>query len=306
MPLTNVQRVFYRAQVARALSDTAATPFEDWFTELAQRRWGTDFEPVRAQGRSGDLKCDGHRLSTGTIFQCYAPRRLENRALTAKIANDFSGALGCWGGRMKAWHLVINERAGLCAEAKQQTDALRAKHAHVDIRTMGPIEIERLALELNAEQLGDLFGYVMDAAEARSTRITFKDIEDVVATLEGSDPVPSLAPLSVPAENKAEHNGFEPEIRELIRSGERLAPRVAQFFNETGRVELGERLATRLAENYRSMKDAGHDPAQIFFVFVDMCGGLDRPPQGRAALLAVLSYYFNSCNIFENAPEAAT
>lgn len=302
--LTSVQRIFYRSLISRAILEREGTPFEQWFCELAQRAWGGDFEPVRAQGRMGDLKCDGHRRSTGTIFQCYAPRNLNNSSLTSKIGDDFIGAKAVWGDRMKGWTLVINDREGLHAEAKSKTETLREDNEAIDIQTMGPIELEQLALSLPADQLGDLCGMHLSPAEARTLRISFEAIDTVVGQLSGSNPMPSVDGLSVPAATKAEHNDLDGEIREFLRRGEQWTNRVAQYFRETGRVESGEKISTKFGEDYRCMKALGHDANRIFFEFIELCGGLRRPEAERVAVLAVITYFFNSCDIFENAPSA--
>lgn len=56
-----------------AFATLSQTRFEDWFARMASRVYGTDFELIKAGGRHGDKKSDGRRISTETIFQCYAP-----------------------------------------------------------------------------------------------------------------------------------------------------------------------------------------------------------------------------------------
>ena len=306
LTLSTIQRVFYRALISKALLEKEGTPFEEWFNELARRAWGRDFEPVRAQGRHGDLKCDGHRKSTGTIFQCYAPRRLNNAALTKKISEDFHGARTVWQERMKVWSLVLNDRAGLCAGAKEQTDALQASNQDVSVETFGPIELESLALGLPLEHLGDLCGLTLDAEESRAFKLSFDAIAKVVGEISGANPVPSIQPLSLPAANKAEHNCLDKEIRDFLARGEQWGRRVGQYFSETVRVEEGERLSAQLKNAYSTLREAGKDPNEIFFEFLDLCGGIARPAGERVAVYALLSYFFNACDIFENAPGHAS
>jgi hypothetical protein len=47
------------------------------------------------------LKCDGRRLSTGGIYQCYAPRGADSTKVHEKIKNDFDGALDVSKDQMK-------------------------------------------------------------------------------------------------------------------------------------------------------------------------------------------------------------
>ena len=58
--------------------------FEDWFARMASRVYGTDFEPIKAGGKGGDKKSDGRRISTETVYQCYAPESPATFAAKAK------------------------------------------------------------------------------------------------------------------------------------------------------------------------------------------------------------------------------
>src|SRR4029078_10974439 len=125
MPLNSLQRIFYQSLAEKRLLDHEGQTFEDFFVEVARRYWGADFEPVRAYGKHGDLKCDGHRISTGTIYQCYAPRRADSEKVHTKITGDFNGALAVWNSSMKEWAIAVNDRQGLDGLAKQEVEALR-------------------------------------------------------------------------------------------------------------------------------------------------------------------------------------
>src|ERR1700731_2562933 len=153
MSLNWLQKIFYRALIGSALAEKDGTPFEDWFVDLARRAWGPDFEPIRAQGKHGDLKCDGHRISRGAIYQCYAPFRPVREKIEDKIQIDFYGALSIWKEKMQSWTIVLNDRRGLQAEATKQVENLRESNKNIAIETFGPIEIERLALGLPVDDL---------------------------------------------------------------------------------------------------------------------------------------------------------
>lgn len=67
-----------------AMATMNQTKFEDWFAAMASRVFGADFELIKAGGQHGDKKSDGRRISTETIFQCYAPESPEKFAKHAK------------------------------------------------------------------------------------------------------------------------------------------------------------------------------------------------------------------------------
>ena len=75
--------------------------FQNWFANLAGYAYGEDFEKIGPHGKYGDSKCDGRRLSTGTIFQCYAPETIDLNRMAKKIKSDFTGATAHWSDFMK-------------------------------------------------------------------------------------------------------------------------------------------------------------------------------------------------------------
>ena len=94
--MDEVQEAIYRLRFREAFLENKGTEFQDWFVRLAGYAFGSDFEAVRPYGSQGDLKCDGRRVSTGTIFQCYAPYMQSDSELNKKIDEDFRGAGEHW------------------------------------------------------------------------------------------------------------------------------------------------------------------------------------------------------------------
>ena len=300
MPLNNLQRIFYQNLAENRLLDHEGQAFEDFFVDAARRCWGDDFEPVRAYGKRGDLKCDGYRKSTSTIYQCYAPRRADSAKVHTKITVDFGGALGVWQAKMKAWAITLNDRQGLDALATQEVAALREKHQHVTITTVLPIEIVNMILSLDVENLAGLLGIEVSERDTALTRVAFSDLGAVIGEIAGLDPSPSLAAIIPPSANKIKFNSLGDEIAGLLRQGDLLASHVDEYFRSSGRIEVGDRLGALMKFNYDSMKNAGHDTTQIFHGLINLCGGLDRPKRKGIAVLAVVAYYFHKCDIFEN------
>src|SRR3954447_26984606 len=84
-----------------AILSHLADEFQALFVKVGLALWGADFEPIRPEGRRGDKKCDGYHRTNKEVFQCYAPRRMENSVLKRKIREDFEGALAAFGDGMK-------------------------------------------------------------------------------------------------------------------------------------------------------------------------------------------------------------
>ena len=111
--MDEAQETIYRLRFQVAFLEKKGTEFQDWFVRLAGYAFGSGFEAVRAYGKSGDFKCDGRRLSTRTIFQCYAPYQQTAAELDKKIDGDFRGAHDHWDTWMNERVLVHNDTRGL-------------------------------------------------------------------------------------------------------------------------------------------------------------------------------------------------
>lgn len=112
--LDSLQRAFFGLRFKLAFLDKQGNEFQAWFSRLMGHAFPADFVPVRPYGREGDLKCDGRRESTRTIFQCYAARTMKAAALKQKINADFAGARVNWPGeQMTRWIFVHNDGGSL-------------------------------------------------------------------------------------------------------------------------------------------------------------------------------------------------
>lgn len=183
------QRQIYGVHFQNAFLSKRGTEFQDWFARLAGHRFGADFDPVRPYGNQGDMKCDGFRISTGTVFQCYAPDSMQQSALIEKIDADFLGALTSWPNDMREWIFVHNDRRGLPPQAVQHLNSLRRQHASIGIEVWSEPKLLELTMGLNLSSLQALFGYVpsMESFD----RLVMADLVPVIEGLARAEPSPS-------------------------------------------------------------------------------------------------------------------
>ncbi len=123
--------------------------------------WGPDFEPWRPQGRLGDMKCDGYRISKKAVFQCHAPEKFDASKVADKIRADFSGARDNFGDKMQKWVFVHNHKDGLPAEAGMLVLELRDGHPNITIESWTPDDLMQQLLKLPESDLGNLFPFLV-------------------------------------------------------------------------------------------------------------------------------------------------
>lgn len=297
-----LQRAFYGFAFKSAYLDKHGTAFQDWFVKMAGHAYGSDFEEVKPYGPQGDHKCDGLRKSLGMLFQCYAPDRFEDGKAISKITTDFSGAVAHWPGTLKAWTFVHNDRNGLSPGVTKCLIDLGAMHPGVAIAPWNDTELHNLVMTLEVHQLEDLFGFApsMPALD----NVGFEQLQPVISAIQRRKPDPD-AELTPPSEHKIEHNKLSMDAADLLRLGRRKEARVQEFINKMVRPDVAEEIAEAIREQYRSLKSLELDPDLIFAHLQKFVGVQGEPPR-QAAALAVLCYFFERCDIFEDVPLAET
>jgi hypothetical protein len=300
--LDDTQRAFYGLKFENTFLREKGKAFESFFARVMAHGFPGDFEAVRPYGARGDLKCDGFRASDGTVFQSYAPDATKLADLLAKIDEDFVGARTHWGAKMRRWELVHNDGRGLPAEAVRRLAELREAHPDTEIGVMSEAELRSIVMRLELHQLEELFG--MAPTQRTMERLDFAALRPVLLAIQRRDPEdePSLSPPSV---LKLQHNALSDDATLLLRQGRRRERLVQDFFDKWPEPDFGESIAEGFRNQYQALKNAGLGPEAIFSQLQTFAGGMDGEPSYQGAVLAVLSYFFERCDIFEDAPQDA-
>jgi hypothetical protein len=296
--MDELQQSIYVDRFRLAFHSQQGSAFQDWFVRLAGHAFGADFEEVRPYGPQGDLKCDGRRVSTKSVFQCYAPYLMKDGDLIAKINEDFHGARAHWAAEMAEWVFVHNDGRGLPPRSVQHIDGLRKTHAPLRIEIWSEPEILKIAMTLDLAALQALFGYAPSIAIV--DRLVMADLVPVIDALQRQEPNPDDPPLTPPSKEKLEKNALSEESALLLRIGRRKASLVEIFFRKSARPDLGERIAEAFRARYTELKSLGMPTDTIFKYLQDYAGMTGGDPKWQGAALAVLSYFFESCDIFED------
>ena len=298
--MDHISASFYQNRFKIAFLEKKGTEFQNLFANLAGHALGSDFEAIRSHGSQGDWKSDGRQLSTGTIFQCYAPETLTDKKTINKINEDFAGALSHWGEKMKVWVFVHNRKGGVSPSVSNCLDSLREQHPGLTIEIWQEARLFELfnLLTDDAKQL--LFGSVPNQRSMDHLRLS--DLEPVIDALEQQELDPGDEILSPPSLGKLEKNNLSDDSAELLRFGRRKVKLVEQYFRKSSRVELGERIAEAFRKQYSYLKSLDLPPELIFMHLQTYAGmsGEPKEPKRQAASMAVLAYYFDMCDIFED------
>ncbi|MBX3069098.1 MAG: hypothetical protein KF883_01220 [Thermomicrobiales bacterium] len=276
-----------------------AMAFQDFFSDIMERRHPDDFIRVRPWGNQGDRKNDGYLRSSRQLFQVYAPNEIEESKTLKKISTDFNEALPHWEPYFDFWVFVHNCSDGLSPGILKLLLDLEEAQGNVRCTNWGLPELRGKVLELALSDLVALFG----AAPSAEKNLRFEDIRNVLIGLSNSVPDLDEDLRPVPPQ-KMQFNDLSNDVRILLQTGSRAAHRVEQFFAEWPDPELGDRVAALFRTQYTEKRHAGAAPDAIFNELWEFArGGQARNSKEEFAVLALLAHLFELCDIFERPSE---
>lgn len=301
--MDTVSQNLYLVLVKYEIATRTGIAFQDFFVQAASICWGTDFEARRPQGKLGDGKCDGYRVSNKCVFQAYGTRKMEPAPLCNKIKEDFEGARAEFGAKMKKWILVHNDFDGLPKTAHDLIIKLREDNPDIEIEIIGAPHLLELATDIPERKRHLLCPNLPSDRDLR--RVQFKEIDAVIAAIHTADIDPNIAPPRIPSATKLSHNQFSPFVSMALKQSELAARTVGKYFEDTSRADVGNSVCEKFKLLYQAKKKEGADPDTIYFALAESVGGLSGDRARSSTVMGVLAYLFHTCEIFEDAPNGA-
>jgi len=298
--MDQLQRAFYGKDIKIALLEKKEQEYEDFFSLIMQKMYGDNFVPVKAAGRDGDRKSDGFLIPEKHIFQVYAPSSgFSKTKLLTKINGDFEGAKVKWGDKMSKWTFVHNDPEGLPAYAIDAILALKTNYTKIEISVMGPEILKESILALDSNHLIDIFGHVPSQKDLASvTHEPIKTLLKAISRQKSKEPDAKPVPV-----NKLDFNELSDSVAALLTAGRVKEKLVEDLLLRWPDPEYGEDLASAFRDYYSELKSQSLDSDLIFSKLQSFAGSNSSDIKSQASSLAVLSYFFERCDIFENPPK---
>lgn len=293
----NLQDAFYGERFENAFLRAKGDEFQTFFERLMGLAYKADFMACRPWGNRGDRKNDGFLKSERRLFQVYAPNEMNENKAVAKITEDFEGAVVHWGMHFEKWSFVHNATGGLPPHVLQLLLDFEQAHPGVTLDHWGLEELKLILRRLSSDDLATWLGGPVPTEETKA-RLGFKDLQVVLESLTGRA-APSGGSVSAIPPGKIEANDLSESVATLIKGGMTKTPLVSAFFDRWHDETLGERLAVAFRNEYERLRDTMH-PNLIFSELQAWVGGGQLGTvEHQMAVLAVLAYYFERCDIFE-------
>lgn len=176
-------------------------------------------------------------------------------------------------------------------------DGLQRKNKAIGIETWAHERLQTIALGLPRAKLVVMFGRPPSARDFE--RLSFEPLAKVLVAIGGQEPEPldAIEPVSP---RKLEANALSAAAAEYLQLGRRREHLVQQYFEAHPNPMLGEEVATAFRDEYRRLRRDELDANAIFAALQELAGGSIRGDvEHEAAVLAVMSYLFERCDIFE-------
>jgi len=303
--LKDVEREWLQMKFNGAFNGKRGAAFQDWFADIMAAAHPGDFQRVRPYGKRGDLKCDGFLRSRGIVYQSYAPRDVKLKELLKKIATDFAGAKEHWKTEMKGWTFVHNDPEGLPADAVKLIEALRADHPSLTFAELTYEGLETLVLELPEPDRVRLFGRPPTRKDFDT--LGFEELAVVLAYLATAAAPTVDIEIKPVSPKKLEANALSDAAAGYLRLGRQREPLVEEYFVKHPNPSFGEDVANAFRCEYQRLRALNYNADKVFAALQEFSSGNTRgDPNHEAAVLSVLSYLFERCDIFESPAEMET
>jgi len=300
--LDRAQQLSYEKDFRIAFLESKGDAFQSLFEKVMSSAYPGDFLPCRPWGKAGDKKNDGFLPSKRTLFQCYAPNEMTAKQAIKKINEDFDGAKIHWEKYFDTWAFVHNAPDGrLGPHIIETLEKLRIANPKINIIPCGYTELLAEFRRLKLQDLESWFG--LSPTIEVNLGLGYKDLAAVLQHINSSLP-PAIADVKDVSRGKIEANLLSAAVADFLKIGMQKAYLVSGFFQNWNDPTYGERIASAFKKEYVTLKakvPALH-PDEIFGQLEAWAGGsANNTPSHKAAILAVMAYLFDRCEIFEDA-----
>ena len=300
--MDRVQQLTYEKDFYIAFLKAKGDGFQHLFETLMLKAHQNDFMACRPWGNVGDRKNDGYLPSARTLFQSYAPNELSANEAIKKINKDFEGAKKHWEKYFDEWTFVHNAPDGrLSPHIIEALAKLAQENPQIKIGHCGWEEMLAKFRQLSLQDLESWFGpsLTMEA----NVNLGYSDLMAVLTHISVA-PAPATSEVKDVSRGKIEANLLSQVVADFLKIGMQKSPLVMQFFDSWKNPVYGEQIASAFKSRYVSLRDAKPSlhPDEIFGKLETWAGGVvNTTPTHKAAVLAVMAYLFDKCEIFEDA-----
>lgn len=293
--------VMFQLRVTQSVGDE----FENLFGTLMEES-DKDFNKVEAYGKIGDKHNDGYNNNTHTYYQCYGPKSIKGNEdyVKSKIKNDFKGVCEEWKD-IKEWYFVYNDKfCGAPPHIIQEIQDLNSSQDLVNVGLFLTKKWRDIFSKLTIDQKQSVLGWMApnpdDLLEIEDS--AFNSVIAHVMNIDAAYTMEKI-PASINVARKINFNGLSDHVGHLLQTGLFLQNEIRKHFEYE--YDQKEIIRSKLSNIYFRLKSelgSSENPAdKIFFTMLKELS----PTQTTSiqhAVIALIAYYFEVCDIYETPP----
>lgn len=281
--------------------------FQDFFIKLMHQH-NSDFQPVKPQGRIGDKKNDGFEKTKGLYYQVYAPEEISENITREKLESDFVGLYRYWQSKcpITEFNFVINDKyKGVYPTIYSEILKLSKKYKNVKINIILAQDLEDIFMSLNEKEMESVLDFLIPEAE-KIENLDYSIFNEVIEYI--LDNLESLIKIEKYVnpnfDQKIIFNNLDEKLETLLRMGSFQISIMNKFFKYNSKYtkqDLSNRFSNLYLEAKRLFTDENN---QIFFYIFEFITpktqvNPSQVNQIQSAILVLMSYFFELCDIFE-------
>lgn len=299
------ERLSMRGVLWSRLQELHGNSFESFFHDL-MALCVPGFVDVRTAGKLGDQSSDGLGLFEHKLYACYAPETVDAKATIRKFQSDLRGAMAKRAGQFTTFVFVHNDVRGVHPETSAALAQARNDHPGITLELMGVRHFRDMLGKQDCQDVEALLQQQLPLQYA--VAVGLQEMEELLADLALSRvPEASLPDVEKVSTYKLRYSELTEDSQSELRSGMRFSSMISDYYQQ--RIDITERdeVAARFHSEYLEAARSGLGPEDILLRIRQFLAGnrVTSAPKYRAQT-AVLAYFFESCDIFENAPDGWT
>jgi len=284
--------------------------YEELFTNVMQQ-CNPNFRQVKPQGSWGDKKNDGFDEKTGTYYQVYAPENLsstENNAIT-KLVTDFNGLLAFWpniGFTVKKFYYVLNDKfKGVGPALYANIAKLRDANSDIKIDIFDSKRLQDIFDSLDECKMQNVIGAI---PSSDSSMLTIDAIHTAVKHIMDfkSVALSPFIPKDPNMQKKIEFNNLSEHLGDLMFNALIGTRNLEEYFsNENGnQIEILRDIFNTFYQE--SLLQNFNNSDEVFIDIYNKASPKDATKAVADAVMALMAYFFESCDIFKSPENDST
>lgn len=302
MQLSFTERLAVRLLLRSKLSELYENAFENFFHELMCVKYD-DFLNVRTAGSLGDLGSDGLRLHERKLYACYGPQVFDSGKVVDKFNSDLDKALRKRSGQFNTFVFVHNDLRGVHPVLSKEISAAAAKHARLKFAAFGFTKFRDELVQLARTQVEDILGVELPIQDL-AYKLPLEEVMPLLDHLASIRQTVAIGdPIPLPSRDKLDFAQFTPDTREELRREFYLATEVENYYESGINPNERDEVALAFHQEYLRLQSEHDDPDEVIYHLEQyVLGNAASRIFLRRGALAVIGFFFQACDIFENPP----